>query len=116
MRYMLDTNYRFVIIDPRLPLDDRIPAVSAANTSGADHAVRHLLELGHRRIAAITGPSEWLATEERRRGYHAAIAAAGILPHSSLMIESDFEIAGGEQAAAAQAGGWLSLRRSRMPR
>lgn len=97
---LLDTNYRFVIIDPRLPLDDRIPAVSAANTSGADQAVRHLLELGHRRIAAITGPREWLATEERRRGYHAALAAARILPDSSLVIESDFEIAGGARAAA----------------
>jgi LacI family transcriptional regulator, galactose operon repressor len=98
---LLDTNYRFVIIDPRLPLDARIPAVSAANTSGADQATRHLLDLGHRRIAAITGPREWLATEERRRGYHAALASAGMLPDSSLEIESDFEIAGGARAAAA---------------
>jgi LacI family transcriptional regulator len=98
---LLDTNYRFVIIDPRLPLDARIPAVSAANTSGADHATRHLLDLGHRRIAAITGPREWLATEERRRGYHAALASAGMLPDLSLEIESDFEIAGGARAAAS---------------
>ena len=30
--------------------------------------MQHLLELGHRRIGAITGPTGWLATEERRRG------------------------------------------------
>ena len=34
-----------------MPLDERIPSVSAANTSGADQAMRHLLHLGHRRIA-----------------------------------------------------------------
>jgi len=97
---LLDTNYRFVVIDPRLPLDARIPSVSAAHTSGAGEAVRHLLELGHRRIAVITGPRDWVATEERRRGYHAALAAAGILPDPSLEIEADFEIAGGTRAAA----------------
>ncbi|HZC75177.1 MAG TPA: substrate-binding domain-containing protein, partial [Gaiellaceae bacterium] len=97
---LLDTEYRFVVIDPRLPLDARIPAVSSAHSSGAAEAVRHLLGLGHRRIAAITGPRDWVATEERRRGYHGALAAAGILPDPSLEIESDFEIAGGARAAA----------------
>jgi LacI family transcriptional regulator len=96
---LLDSNYRFVVVDPRLPLDARIPAVSAAHSSGADEAVRHLLELGHRRIAAITGPRDWVATEERRRGYHAALASFGILPDPNLEVEADFEIAGGERAA-----------------
>lgn len=96
---LLDTNYRFVVIDPRLPLDARIPSVSAAHSSGAGDAVRHLLELGHRRIAAITGPRDWVATEERRRGYHAALASYGILPDPRLEIEADFEIPGGARAA-----------------
>ena len=82
-----------------MPLDDRVPAVSAAHMSGADQAMRHLLGLGHRRIAAITGPPGWVATEARRRGYHAALAAAGILPDPELEAESDFEISGGVDAA-----------------
>ncbi len=97
---LLDTDYRFVVIDPRLPLDDRIPAVSAAHSSGAAQAIRHLLALGHRRIGAITGPRDWVATEERRRGCHASLAAVGILPDPSLEVESDFEIPGGLRAAA----------------
>jgi LacI family transcriptional regulator len=96
---LLDSGYRFVVVDPRLPLDDRIPSVSAAHASGADQAMRHLLALGHRRIAAITGPRGWVATEDRRRGYHAALAGAGILPDPGLEIESDFEITGGREAA-----------------
>ena len=91
--------YNFVVVDPLMPLDERIPSVSAAHTSGADQAMRHLLGLGHRRIAIITGPRGWVATEDRRRGYHAALAAAGILPDPELEVESNFEIDGGEQAA-----------------
>jgi LacI family transcriptional regulator len=96
---LLDQAYRFVVVDPRLPLHERIPAVSAAHTSGADQAMRHLLGLGHRRIGAITGPPGWVATEDRRRGYHAALAAAGILPHPELEAEADFEFGGGLSAA-----------------
>ncbi|HEX6700907.1 MAG TPA: LacI family DNA-binding transcriptional regulator [Gaiellaceae bacterium] len=96
---LLDQGYRFVVLDPLMPLDERIPSVSAAHMSGADQAMRHLLGLGHRRIAAISGPDGWVATEERRRGYHAALAAAGILPEPSLEVESEPEIDPGREAA-----------------
>jgi LacI family transcriptional regulator len=97
---LLDSGYRFVVLDPLMPLDERIPSVSAAHTSGADQAMRHLLELGHRRIAQITGPRGWLATEDRRRGYRAALAAAGILPDPMLEKEAIPEIEPGREAAA----------------
>jgi LacI family transcriptional regulator len=103
---LLHEGYSFVVVDPLMPLDERIPSVSAAHASGADQAMQHLLGLGHRRIAAITGPRGWVATEDRRRGYHAALAAAGILPDPALVVEGDFEIAGGEKAA----GHLLDLR------
>jgi LacI family transcriptional regulator len=61
--------------------------------------MRHLLGLGHRRIAQITGPRGWLATEDRRRGYHAALASAGILPDPALEVESIPEIPPGRAAA-----------------
>jgi len=96
-----DEGYSFVVIDPLEPLDERIPSVSAAHTSGADQAMQHLLGLGHRRIGAITGPRGWVATEDRRRGYHAALAAAGILPDPALVEEANFEISGGTRAAGA---------------
>ena len=98
---LLDAGYRFVVVDPLEPLDDRIPSVSAAHMSGADQAMQHLLGLGHRRIGMITGPQGWVATEDRRRGYYAALAAAGIQPDPELEVESDFEIAGGGKAAGA---------------
>jgi LacI family transcriptional regulator len=93
--------YRFVIIDPHKSLDERVPTVSAAHTSGASEAVEHLLSLGHRRIAAITGPRGWIATEERLRGYRAALAAVGVMPDPRLEVESDFSDRGGVQATEA---------------
>ncbi len=96
---LLDGGYRFVVLDPLMPLDDRIPSVSAAHTSGADQAMRHLLALGHRRIAQITGPHGWVATEDRRRGYRGALATAGILPDPALEVEAEPEIGPGREAA-----------------
>ncbi len=97
---LLNHGYRFVVVDPRMRVDEEIPTVSAAHSAGADQAVAHLLKLGHRRIAAITGPAGWLATEERLRGYHAALGAAGVLPDPELVLEANFEIGGGRAAAA----------------
>jgi LacI family transcriptional regulator len=93
-------DYPFVVVDPREPLDEGVPAVSAANAHGARAAVQHLLSLGHRRIAALTGVAEWQASTERLNGYHAAHAAAGVLPDPALVAEADFTIEGGETAAA----------------
>ena len=96
----LSDRYPFVVVDPLLPLGDRIPTVVGAHRSGADQAMRHLLTLGHRRISAITGPPGWLATEERRAAYHAALTAAGIQPEPALEVASDFEAGPAALAAA----------------
>jgi LacI family transcriptional regulator len=92
--------YAFVIVDPRVALDEGIPAVSAANASGARAATEHLLSLGHRRIGAITGPQIYLASTERLNGFHGAMAAAGVLPDPSLVLDSGFDIESGAKAAA----------------
>jgi LacI family transcriptional regulator len=92
--------YHFVIVDPHKPLDEMVPTVSAAHSHGASEAVSHLLELGHRRIAAVTGRRGWIATEERLRGYRGALAAAGMMPDPQLELEADWTTAGGRQATA----------------
>jgi LacI family transcriptional regulator len=93
------SGYPFVVADPRVPIAEGIPAVSAAHRAGAKAATDHLLALGHRRIAHIAGPRTWAATEERIEGYHGALAAAGVLPSDELLAEGDFEIPGGHEAA-----------------
>lgn len=89
-----------VVVDPRTEVAEGIPVVCAAHSSGATQATRHLLELGHRRIAVIGGPPGWVATEERLRGYHGALAGAGVLPDPALVRYADFCLEGGREAAA----------------
>ena len=101
LKALLDQGYPVVVVDPRLPLDEDIPCVSAAHAAGAQAVTTHLLALGHRRIAAITGPKGWVATEERRNGYHAALAAAGVLPAAELEVEgANWQIPQGFAAAS----------------
>jgi len=93
--------FPFVIVDPRTEVSEGIPVVCAAHSAGATQATRHLLTLGHRRIGVISGPEGWVATEERLRGHHAALAASGVLPDPSLVRRSNFRIDGGREAAEA---------------
>lgn len=51
-----------------------LPLVAGDDATGVDEAVRHLVELGHRRIVHLTGPSELSTTGRRERAYREAMA------------------------------------------
>ena len=86
LRALAAHGFPFVVVDPHTEVPDGIPVVCAAHSSGATQATSHLLSLGHRRIGVIGGPRGWVATEERMRGYRAALAGeAGVLPDESLV-------------------------------
>ena len=59
-------------------------AVVCDNLGGARSAVEHLLTAGHRRIAFLGDRVGVFTAIERRAGYHAALAAAGIAPDPAL--------------------------------
>jgi LacI family transcriptional regulator len=99
LEHLLVEGFPFVVVDPRTRLAERIPTVSAAHAAGADQAMRHLLELGHRRIGVITGIPDWVASERRLQGYHAGLAGASIPPDPELIVAGDWEIGGGMAAA-----------------
>lgn len=66
--------------------------------NGAYLAVRHLIGLGHRRIAFITGPAEHNDVAERLIGYTRALREAGIALDPALLAEGDLHEAGGVAA------------------
>ncbi|MGY0006203.1 LacI family DNA-binding transcriptional regulator [Micromonospora sp. I033] len=80
------------------------PCVRIDDVAAARTATRHLLDLGHTRIAHISGdPDDELAFTthlDRRRGYEEALRAAGIRPDPSLDVESQFTVDGGTRATA----------------
>lgn len=68
------------------------------NVAGGLAMTRYLIELGHRRIAHISGPLSMHDGRERLDGYQRALAEAGILYDPALVVESDFQEEGGERA------------------
>jgi LacI family transcriptional regulator len=67
----------FVLID-RIVDGFDCDAVVGESVGGAQRLVEHLIELGHRRIGLIVETDEVSTARERRRGYEAALAAAGL--------------------------------------
>src|SRR5882672_8592210 len=53
-------------------------AITVANFDGAREVVRHLIGLGHRTIATITGPDHNIDARQRLEGYRAALREHGI--------------------------------------
>jgi len=72
--------------------------VSSDNAAGAEAAVRHLHDLGHRRIATVTGPLQLPPAAERLAGYRRACAALGLRVPGEYVVEGDFFLASGESA------------------
>jgi len=91
-------NVPLVLADRDVDLTDA-DVVLVNNERGGYEATKHLLDLGHRRIGCIAGPSEATPSADRVAGYGRALQEAG-LPLSEGLIETgDFRYQGGEAAA-----------------
>jgi DNA-binding LacI/PurR family transcriptional regulator len=84
----------FVQIGARL--GDHLPSVIYDQATGARLATQHLIDLGHRRIAEISGPLPNYDAHDRHEGWQATLIDNGIQPE--LSVEGDFTIEGGYQA------------------
>ena len=80
------------------------PSIGATNWNGGLTATRHLLGLGHRRIAVVGGPEGILCSRARMDGYRAAMDAAGVPIDPELISHGQFQVeegvAQGPRAAA----------------
>lgn len=91
----------FVVVDPVGEPSQDTPSIGATNWSGGLAATRHLLELGHRRIAVISGPDHVLCSRARVDGYRAAVETAGLCVDSALVRHGDFHVEGGYEQGRA---------------
>jgi len=57
-----------------LPVD----AVVAADKSGASEAAKHIISLGHKKVAILSGPKDWYSNAERCAGFISAFANKGL--------------------------------------
>lgn len=82
----------------RHPYLQHMSWVDSDNVGGACQAVSHLLALGHRCVATITGPLREMYAVDRRDGYKQALLEAGIPVTQELIVESDALAEGGYAA------------------
>jgi LacI family transcriptional regulator len=95
---LLSKSRQILFVDETLPGVD-IPFISAENRSGARAIAKHVLSMGHRRVAIIGGPPRLWTSEQRLAGYREALAAAGLDPDETPMIAGDYGEASGYRIA-----------------
>lgn len=77
-----------VMLDRHIP-EFEAPVVGVDNEAGAYQAIRYLIDLGHRRIAALMGLITISTLRDRLVGYKRALNEAGIPIDESLIIQAD---------------------------
>lgn len=78
----------------------RAPSVTVDNRAGAVEMTRHLLDLGHRQIAFVSGPPHIRTSRVRLMGYRAALMEAGVGNEPDLEAPGWFTSEGGGKAVS----------------
>ncbi|MCA1454223.1 LacI family DNA-binding transcriptional regulator [Bradyrhizobium sp. BRP22] len=100
--FLRELDIPIVLIDRAKP--PWADAVMADHAGGMRAAVDHLLDLGHRRIALITGERGLYPASERIRGYREAYEARGLAPDPSLIQAGSFLPGAGFRITSAMLG------------
>lgn len=76
-----------------------LPAVAADSYGGARLAMRHLAELGHKRVAFVCGAEQLESARQRHRAYDDAVSVFGLARDASLVLPGNYTLEGGRAAA-----------------
>jgi LacI family transcriptional regulator len=76
-----------------------VDQVRSDSEAGAYHLVRHLIELGHRRIAMLTGRRNISTSVDRAAGHRRALAERGIELDDRLVLYEGFGVEAGYRMA-----------------
>ncbi|WP_298455952.1 LacI family DNA-binding transcriptional regulator [uncultured Cellulomonas sp.] len=92
-------NLPVVVIDPSTTQPEHWMTIASTNWAGAKAATEHLIDLGHRRIGWLGGPTESVASSDRLHGYRAALQSAGLPLDEEIEVNGDFSVDFGRTAA-----------------
>jgi LacI family transcriptional regulator len=87
-----------IVVTGRHLEDPSIRSHTIDHETGGYLATRHLIGLGHRRIAHIAGPLDHVDAIERHSGYVRAHQEAGLVIDPELVVQGDFMETGGLMA------------------
>jgi DNA-binding LacI/PurR family transcriptional regulator len=100
VRQLRANGFSLVLVDMRPPVRD-VDAVVCDDAVGAYEATRHLVKLGHTRVALIRGSARHPFFSALASGYRRALAEARLPLQDSLVIEAAAGPQGGYDAAEA---------------
>ena len=89
----------YVFLDPLGTPPPDAPVVGATNWAGGLAATEHLLDLGHDRVAVISGPGHVLCSRARVDGYRAALHTRQMRPPGQFVRFAEFDQAAGLEEA-----------------
>lgn len=98
-RELLTHGIPVVLLGHPAPFCQAFPSVSTDDMVASYHTTRHLLALGHRRIAFLSGPLIAPWASERLEGYRRALREAGVEPEDRLVFSAGSTIEEGAKAA-----------------
>lgn len=94
---LLTTEKPFVMIG-RHPSRSDVSFVDIENRDSARAITAHLLRLGARRVATISGPDDTIAGADRLAGFYDAMEDFGLAVDPALVVEADFSAQSGASA------------------
>ncbi len=80
------------------PREEATDSVALDDVSAAYEATRHLIDIGHRRIAMVTGPMAEDCSQDRCLGYEQALLDVGLVLLPELIIEGSWLAPSGYEA------------------
>lgn len=94
-----DRGHKIVVLDREL-VHEGINQVLLDNKAGANLAVEHAFEMGHRKLYVVTGPEDSYDSNKRLQAVKQSVARMAAVEHVELEeIPGNFDKASGEQAA-----------------
>ena len=97
LRSLIERGTPIVLADEDSP-GVNAPAVFANNYIGGCQATQYLIDLGHRKIAFITGPLNVMSARERLRGYQETLRKNGLKVNEKLIKNGNYAYEGGYKA------------------
>ena len=91
----------YVFLDPLGTPPSDAPVVGATNWAGGLSATEHLLDLGHERVAVISGPGHVLCSRARVDGYRAALHTRQMRPPRQYVRFAEFDQTAGLEEATS---------------
>ncbi len=94
-KLMKEQDMAFIMVD-RYFKELNTASITVDHVLGGYYATKHLIELGHRRIACVTGPLHLDDVIDRLEGYKKALKEAGVEYDQSLIYEGKYIIESGK--------------------